>query len=166
MSPIPSGFRHGTYRGYSVELRLKRRGRLYEPYQVDCSRDVYNFMRPLSDESSEFLYQVNFDTKHRITGVYLVNKRGCDSSEADTKEIFKAALMSNSPAFALVHNHPSGNVEPSRQDKHMVELVNQATTILDLAFLDSLIIGDWSYYSFAEEGMKRRETIPETLSRK
>jgi DNA repair protein RadC len=96
---------------------LKRRGNLYEPYQVGSSKDLYNFMHSLSDESSEFLYQVNFDNKHRTTGVYLVSKRNCTGAPADEKEVFKSALKANSPAFALAHNHPSGVVDPSHEDQ-------------------------------------------------
>jgi DNA repair protein RadC len=156
MSRLSSAFRNGTYRGYTVELRLKRRGRLYEPYQVECSNDVYNFMRPLTNESSEFLYQLNLDTKHRITNVYLVGKGGCASSYADIKEIFKAALVTNSPAFVLVHNHPSGKVEPSAEDRRLVEEVMVGAKILDLCVLDSVIIGDENYFSFVEEGLMNR----------
>jgi DNA repair protein RadC len=156
MSKQQSSFRLQDYRGYELELLVRRRHRQYEPYQVECSRDIYNFMRPLSYESSEFLYQVNFDNKHRITGVYLVAKGDCAGAPADEKEVFKSALITNSPAFALIHNHPSSVVDPSRQDHTFTHKIYEGAELLGLRFLDSIIVGDRHYFSFCDEGLLKK----------
>ena len=110
-------------------------------------------MRHLETESAEHLYELLFDTKQYVHGVYLVSKGGLSNCYVDPAEVFKAALMTNSPTFALVHNHPSGIVEPSLDDVAIARRIAQGADLLNLNFLDSLIIGDGRYYSFSESGM-------------
>lgn len=148
---LKSQFRKGDYRGYEIRLRLERN--LYEPYSIKCPEDVYAFMKPLGEESAEFVYQINLDAKNQVTGVYLVAKGGCDSCPLDPREVYKVALVTNSRAFALVHNHPSGDVQPSPEDKTVAIRISQGAKLLDLDFLEFMIIGDNEYFSMAEQGM-------------
>ena len=94
------------------------------------------------------------DAKHRVTGVYLVGKGGIDQSPVMPLELYKAAVLTNSPAFALVHNHPSGVPEPSPNDLSLAERVRQGADILGLEFIDFVIIGNGSYCSFLERGLE------------
>ncbi|MBI4446901.1 MAG: JAB domain-containing protein [Acidobacteria bacterium] len=151
-----SCFANGSYHGYEVRLRVERVGNGYEPYQVRNSRDIYDFMQPLADESSEFMYSLNFDGKNRVTGVYLVGKGSCTCCMVDPKEVFKSVLVANSPAFALAHNHPSGIVEPSQEDLSMMTRVSDGARLLGLTFLDFLIVGYESYLSALDQGLLRR----------
>ena len=139
------------YRGYEVRLELHRSGE-DEPYQIKNARSVYEFMRGLELESAEHMYELLLDVKHRVQGVYLVGKGGIDSCHVDPIEVFKAALVTNSPAFVLVHNHPSGIVEPSLNDIDLVSRIFAGADILNLQFLDNIIIGDSRYLSFLEAG--------------
>jgi len=71
---------------------------------------------------------------------------------ADPKVIFQVALKSNSSSIILCHNHPSGNVKPSKADIQLTRKITQAGEVLDLSVLDHLILTDECYYSFADEG--------------
>ncbi len=117
---------------------------------------MHRFMRGLENEASEHVYELLMDTKHRVTGVYVVGKGSVDNCIADAKDIFKAVLITNSSAFALVHNHPSGVVEPSTEDRTLSDRILDGAGILGLDFLDFLIVGDGSYYSFHEQGLLKR----------
>ena len=150
---MQSCFRRGEYRGYEVRLQLKRRGRRYDPLEIVRPQDAYAFMRDLAKESAEFAYSLLLDEKHRVTDVYLVGKGGCKAALVDPKEVFKASLAVNSPAFVFVHNHPSGVVDPSAEDMALMRRLDEASSLLNISFLDSLIIGDGRYYSFQEHGL-------------
>ncbi|EHO11891.1 hypothetical protein HMPREF9712_00138 [Myroides odoratimimus CCUG 10230] len=67
--------------------------------------------------------------------------------------IFAALLKVKATAFILVHNHPSGKLQPSDADRQITQKIKQASQILDIALLDHLIITSESYYSFADEGV-------------
>jgi DNA repair protein RadC len=67
--------------------------------------------------------------------------------------VLKTALEARASGFIAVHNHPSGNLEPSRADIELTEKLKQGGRILDLPMLDHLIVSERGYYSFADEGM-------------
>ena len=65
----------------------------------------------------------------------------------------QAALLTNSIALILAHNHPSGNLKPSRQDMEITKQVRDAAQIMRIRVLDHIILSDTEYYSFADEGI-------------
>lgn len=142
-----------------MRLRLERKHCEYERIQLSSPRSIYEFMRELGEESSEFMYQLLMDTKHRVHGVYEVSKGGIDGCHVDPREVFKAALVTNSPAFALVHNHPSGVPDPSPADEALTRRIYEGAKLLDLDFTDSIIIGDGRYFSFHEAGRMPRSVV-------
>jgi DNA repair protein RadC len=150
---MQSRFSHGQYRGYEVRLELKRRGRRYDPVELSTPESAYRFMKDLSRESSEYVYNLYLDTKHRVTDVYLVGKGGCQSALVDPKDVFKAALAVNSPAYIMVHNHPSGMVEPSAEDMALARRLSAAGSLLAIQLVDSIIIGDGHYRSLRDYGV-------------
>ncbi len=144
-----SSFRNGAYRGYEIGLRVRRRGVNQEPYRIRTPEGLYHFMGPeLSSESSEHM-----DARNQVTGVYLVGKGGCNGTHVDPKEFYKAALVSNSSAFMMVHNHPSGSPDPSVEDMAVTERVREGSKLLGLEVLDHVIVGNWRYFSFREHGL-------------
>ena len=70
------------------------------------------------------------------------------------REIFKTALLSNASAVILIHNHPSGRIEPSPEDRNITTKLIEAGKLLDIRVLDHLILGgDSTYFSFKEHGL-------------
>jgi len=70
------------------------------------------------------------------------------------REVFKAAILGNAAAIILFHNHPSGDPEPSREDRDLTRRLTDAGRILGIEVLDQVILGDEArYYSFKERGM-------------
>lgn len=72
----------------------------------------------------------------------------CNFSQS---ELFKTVLFGNSSKFILVHNHPSGNAKPSESDYEMTRKVLEVARLLDLQFLDHIVIGDNQYTSIMSE---------------
>ncbi len=73
-------------------------------------------------------------------------------TSVDVRVILQAALLTNSVAIILAHNHPSGNLKPSRQDMEITKQVKDAARLMRITVLDHLILTDAGYYSFADEG--------------
>jgi DNA repair protein RadC len=75
------------------------------------------------------------------------------SSSVSPREVIEGAIKSHGTALVFVHNHPSGNPEPSTNDKSLTRELAYAGKIMQLRVLDHIIIGDNRYYSFAAEGL-------------
>ena len=106
-------------------------------------------------EAEEVLIMVTVDTKHRVTGIFEVSRGSLSSFLVHPREVFKRALLMNAAGIFVAHNHPSGDVAPSRDDIAVTERLQQAGEILGVSLLDHLVIGDTPerYYSFKEAGL-------------
>ena len=90
---------------------------------------------------------------NQILGYTLISEGGITETCADVRLIMQAALLTNSVALILAHNHPSGNLKPSRQDMEITKQVRETAQIMRIRVLDHIILSDTEYYSFADEGM-------------
>ena len=88
-----------------------------------------------------------------VLGVYPMSKGGVSGTVVDAKLVFSVALKSNASGIVVVHNHPSGNLNPSEADKSITKKLKEASEILDIVLLDHLIITKENYYSFADDGL-------------
>ena len=87
-----------------------------------------------------------------MLGIYEVSTGGMTGTVADPKLIFVAALKACACSIMLVHNHPSGNLKPSRQDEELTHKIKEGAKLLDIILLDHLIISNESYFSMQDEG--------------
>ena len=88
----------------------------------------------------------------QVLGYTLISEGGITETCADVRVIMQAALLTNSVAIILAHNHPSGNLKPSRQDMESTKQVKNAAQLMRITVLDHLILTDAGYYSFSDEG--------------
>lgn len=101
----------------------------------------------------ERVYAIFLNRKNMVMGVYLLSIGGVEGSIVDLKLLFGTATKMLASGIILAHNHPSGNLNPSNNDIKLTEKVKKAADILDIAFIDHIIITEeFNYYSFAEEG--------------
>lgn len=90
---------------------------------------------------------------NKVLGVHIHSKGGITGTVADPHLILSTALLTASTSIILCHNHPSGNLKPSRADEELTQKIKEAGKFLEIKVLDHLIISEGeSYYSFAEEG--------------
>ncbi|MFN3802182.1 RadC family protein [Belliella pelovolcani] len=134
------------------------RRRSYEAPQirqaVTKSADIYEIMRPLLlDEQVEYFYVLLLNRRSHIIKKVLISKGGTSATVVDPKVIFKIALQHLADAIILVHNHPSGQLSPSEQDKRLTTKISDASKALDINLLDHVIFTDNGYYSFADYGL-------------
>jgi len=111
------------------------------------------FMEDLCYLDHEEMWVAMFNTKNRLLHTEVVSVGTVDASLASPREIFLKALRHKAVYVVLMHNHPSGDPEPSQADLRMTEQLVQAGAMLHIPVMDHIIIGDHCYLSFRERGL-------------
>ena len=123
-------------------------------YIVRSPEDATNvgkkFMR-IHEEPEEHLYMICMNTKNRIIGVFEVSHGNVNSSIVGIREIFQKALLANAVSIILMHNHPSGDCTPSREDVDVTKKLVEAGKLIGISVLDHIIIGD-NFSSLKDKG--------------
>lgn len=138
-------------------LELGRRWSLTSPKErltITNSKDAYESFLPLIDDPRRENFLVAYlNQGNKIIKIERISIGGITSTLADPKVIFKNALLKEATSIMLCHNHPSGVARPSSEDRQLTKKLIKAGKIMDITVLDHLIIGENSYFSFAEEGI-------------
>ena len=139
----------------ALELgRRRKASAMQERPHITSAADVYFLMMPhLLDQRYEQFWVLMMNNAGRVITKKMVSTGGVASTTVDPKVIFRHAFEANASGLIMVHNHPSGNKRPSKQDVILTEKVRQAGSHLDLPLLDHLIFTDQGYYSFADEDL-------------
>jgi DNA repair protein RadC len=108
----------------------------------------------LDQRAEEVVCVVCCDSRHRINGIFEVFRGGMTESPVCPPEVFKRALLSNSPVMFLLHNHPGGSLHPSLPDQQVTQRLVDGAKLLGLKILDHMIVNDeGKYTSFRELGI-------------
>jgi DNA repair protein RadC len=138
-------------------LELGRRRKEQEPpkfLKITGSRQIYELMRPdLHDESVEQVYLLLLNRTNGLIKKERVSQGGISASVVDPKVVFRFALEQGAHSLILIHNHPSGNLQPSESDKRLTQRLQKIGKELEILLLDHLIYTDQGYFSFADEGI-------------
>jgi DNA repair protein RadC len=102
-------------------------------------------------EHEEF-WLLLMDTRLRLIRKVPISRGDLSGATVHTREIFKEAIKESAAAVIAVHNHPSGDPSPSREDREFTRQLAEAGKFLDIRLLDHLIIGREGYVSFADRG--------------
>lgn len=139
----------------ALELGRRRKNEVPQKRQkISSSKDAYDLMKPdLMDESVESFYIILLNRNNQLIKKQLISKGGTNATVVDPKVIFKYALEVMANSIILVHNHPSGNLKPSEQDKRLTQKLVGAGESLDVIVMDHVIFADCGYFSFADEGI-------------
>ena len=142
---------------YTVgEVELSYKPKFKKLHQVTCSEDAYKYLLPTYKEGTicykEYFKVLFLNQSNQVLGYTLISEGGITDTTVDVRVILQAALLTNSVVIILAHNHPSGNLKPSRQDTEITKQVREAAQLMRITVLDHLILTDAGYYSFADEG--------------
>ena len=122
--------------------------------QIRSPQDVANLlMAEMKQLDREYFRIVLLDTKHRVIDVPIISIGNLNSSIVHPREMFKECIRRSSSAVIMVHNHPSGDPEPSGDDIDVTERIVAAGDLLGITVLDHVIIGDNTFVSFHERGL-------------
>jgi len=140
-----------------VELVYKSKVKASERPLITTSKDCYETLLKVWDQN-KIEFQEEFkvlmlNRANRVTGVYEASAGGITGTVADPRLILAAAIKSLSVSIILAHNHPSGNLKPSRTDEELTAKIKEAGKYHEIKVLDHIIISSESYYSFADEGL-------------
>jgi DNA repair protein RadC len=139
----------------ALELgRRRRESEITVKQQISSSKDVFEYFHAnLSDSQYEEFWVLLLNRGNKIIKKVMISEGGISGTVADPKRIFKTAIENNATSIILCHNHPSGNLKPSEADIKLTKKLKDAGSLLDIAVLDHIIIGEEKFFSFADEGL-------------
>jgi len=125
-----------------------------EKLQIASSNDGYQILRKyLSDLRTEEFWAIFLNQSNRLLHFTQLTQGGINQSIVDVRILFKTALDHYATAVIIAHNHPSGNLKPSKEDLEITRRIREAGNMLNIQLLDHLIITQNSYFSFSDEGL-------------
>jgi DNA repair protein RadC len=114
---------------------------------------IYNHMHPImQDLDVEEFWILLLNQHYRLIKKVRISHGGITETAVDIRIIIREAVMVNCTILAVCHNHPSGNLSPSRQDEELTKSIKRACELMHIHFLDHIIVTDGLYYSFHEQG--------------
>ena len=117
------------------------------------SQDAYHYIRrDLEDLDHEQFWVILLNQRAKIISKHLVSTGGVSSTLIDSRQVFKPAVQWSASQLILAHNHPSGEISPSKMDITITHKLQRAAQALDLRIVDHIIVGDNQYYSLGDEG--------------
>jgi DNA repair protein RadC len=143
----------GSFKSISiVSVKLvKEKGIYYGANTIRNPEELASLIkRFLGNTDREVFLAINLSTTNTINSIHVVSIGSLDKTIVHPREVFKAAILSNSSSIALAHNHPSGSLNPSSEDIQITKKLVQCGEILDIKVIDHIIIADDQHLSFAE----------------
>jgi DNA repair protein RadC len=138
----------------AMELGVRRKAAGHFRIKIQSSKDVANYLQAqLEHRKQEIFAVVYLNRGNRILSLETISIGGLTGTVADPRIILKKALEQDATALVLCHNHPSGNLTPSRADEQLTQKIKQAAALMDIHVLDHIIVSHEGYFSFADEGM-------------
>ncbi|MBC7494800.1 MAG: DNA repair protein RadC [Flavobacterium sp.] len=137
----------------ALELGRRRKNEdAIELTKITSSKSVFDIMQPLIGELAYEEFWVLFlNNSMKVLHKAQLSKGGITGTVVDVRLIFKLALEQNATSIILVHNHPSGSLQPSEADFEVTKKIKIAGKTLDISVIDHIIITETSYYSFKDE---------------
>ena len=124
-----------------------------KPYRVASPRDAAGyFMKSLRHENHEKFLVMLLNTKNHIIRVQQIAEGSLNSAVVHPREVFAPAIIHHAASLIVTHNHPTGDPQPSFEDKQLTKTLKKTGDIFGIPLQDHIVIGDGYYYSFREHG--------------
>ena len=121
-----------------------------EKYRIACPEDVASYvMEDLRYKKQECLMVLLLNVKNEVIGKEIVSVGGISSSIVDPRDVFRAAIKKGAAGIIAIHNHPSGNPEPSESDVLVTSKLAESGELLGIELIDHVIVGDGRHVSLA-----------------
>ncbi|WP_297328678.1 DNA repair protein RadC [uncultured Bacteroides sp.] len=139
----------------ALELGKRRKQQEHtERTTIHWSKDIYEIFHPiLCDLPQEEFWVLLMNHAARVINKVRISRGGIDQTTADVRSILREALLQRATQIALIHNHPSGNPQPSMEDQKLTQFVQKGAQTMNIRLTDHVIITDGKYYSFIDEGI-------------
>ena len=137
----------------ALELGVRRSMADNKKQVVLSSKDIADYLQAQLQYKKHEIFAVVFLNKaNRINHFEIISEGGITGTVADPRIILKKALEHDAVSIVLSHNHPSGNLKPSRHDQELTAKIKEASGYFDIKVLDHIIVSEDGYFSFADEG--------------
>ena len=139
----------------AMELGRRKRGEeALKKHKITSSRSVFELMQPIIGElPHEEFWIIYVNNSNKVIRKNQLSKGGITGTLVDVRIVLKIALEVGATGIILVHNHPSGTLNPSEADKQLTKKLKTAGESLDIKVLDHLIITEKAYFSFADQNL-------------
>ena len=138
----------------AVEIYKRQQSQQVERREIFGSADIYKLMGPLiGDLPNEEFWVISLNQSAKLIKKVRISVGGITQTSADIRLIMRVLIDTGATQFAAVHNHPSGNIRPSNEDKRLTEQLKKAAGLLNIRMIDHVIITNGGYYSFGDEGL-------------
>ena len=138
----------------AVEIYKRQQSQQVERREIFGSADIYELMGPLiGDLPNEEFWVISLNQSAKLIKKVRISVGGITQTSADIRLIMRVLIDTRATQFAAVHNHPSGNIRPSNEDKRLTEQLKKAAGLLNIRMIDHVIITNGGYYSFGDEGL-------------
>jgi len=145
------------YQIAEVEVIYKSKVKASQRPLISTTKDAYNVFLQVWDKNKIELLEefkaIFLNKANRLLCVYHLSSGGITGTIADIRLLFSVALKTATCAIVVCHNHPSGNLKPSRQDEEITQRIKNAGKLLEIQVLDHIILSSEGYLSFADEGL-------------
>jgi DNA repair protein RadC len=140
-----------------ISLAYQPKVKISQCPKIHSSTDVYRLLlERWNREKLEFVEEFKvlvLNRANRVLGELLLASGSTVGVIVDVKLVLYTVIKSNACSFIIAHNHPSGNLKPSEQDRRLTSKIKAAAELMDLSLLDHIIVTAEGYYSFADEGL-------------
>lgn len=137
---------------YTITSVVRRRQRKSPP-ALKSPNDVYVLMRDrMKGFDKEHFYAAMLNTKNQLIALELISIGSLNASIVHPREVLKPAILASAATIILIHNHPTGDTAPSREDVEFTQRFAKCGELIGIELLDHIIIGDGSYHSLKEHG--------------
>ena len=138
----------------AVEIYKRQQSQQVERREIFGSADIYKLMGPLiGDLPNEEFWVISLNQSAKLIKKVRISVGGITQTSADIRLIMRVLIDTRATQFAAVHNHPSGNIRPSNEDKKLTEQLKKAAGLFNIRMIDHVIITNGGYYSFGDEGL-------------
>lgn len=139
----------------AMELGRRRKlSEILEKKVINTSKDIFELFHPiLADLPHEEFWIVFLSRSNKIIDKLKISQGGVSGTIIDVRLIMKPAIEKLASSIILCHNHPSGTLNPSKEDIEITKKIREAGKIMDIEVLDHIIVTDKAYYSFGDEGI-------------
>ena len=137
-----------------MDFKVFQKPIINKPFSFSSSAEVYQKMKGYQKADREIFVLLFLNTKNVVTNIETHTIGSFDSSAVYPHQIFRSALLNNACSIICVHNHPSGDPEPSLQDRDITKQISIGSHVVGIRLLDHVVLGDGGrYFSFADDGL-------------
>jgi DNA repair protein RadC len=140
------------YSPYVLGMEYLKRNKTRDVLKVGFPGDVLPLIYPYTKRKQEYFFIITLNAAHEVIKKNLITKGILNRTIIHPREVYRKALQQNAVSLIAAHNHPSGNVNPSAEDREITIRLYRAGELMGITLLDHIIFAKDDYYSFLEHG--------------